>query len=670
MSAKILFLLIFLIAFSVIFCQAETGTLRGEIIDSSSGEMIPYTVIQLVGKDLYTISNKDGNFEIKKVPYGSYKLRMSHLGYFTREIAYNFSESEKKPLSIYLKAEPINLGQVTVEDRLMTTSIEEFNEAANVLKGGELQNLLELSLAGTIKNELGLALRSMGPAPARPVIRGMGQDRVLITEEGNKTVDLSSTSPDHAVTVEPFTIERIELIRGPKVLLQSPTTIGGIVNVVRNEIPVSQPDHFHMVLGGYGESANKGYLGSIVTEVPLDPLSFRFELSRRITENLKTPAGDLENSYSNNLNFSAGGTYFTDFGLFGVSYRNFDLDYGIPGGFIGAHPDGVDIELYRRQLNLKSQIDMNSDLLENLEVDYNYTLYRHKEFEASGRIGSEFKILNHSAKINLNHKGLAFLDKGTAGISFDYKDFNIGGFVFTPPTRSINLAAYLFETFSLGNFDFEAGARFNWDDIKPETEKPDSKIGYIRERNFATYSLSLLSLYKIGENYFLGANLSKSSRVPSIEELFSEGPHLAAYSYEIGNPDLKDESGIGSEIFFYINHPNIYFDVNIFYNNLNNYIIPRNSGEINYSTFLPIYVTTGIGAELYGAEAQFNWHVISNIEIKFKSSYTRGEFKNNSEPLPQIPPLKGLVGIEYGLDNFRFGIDGEWANPQNSRRRF
>jgi iron complex outermembrane receptor protein len=299
-------------------------------------------------------------------------------------------------------------------------------------------------------------------------------------------------------------------------------------------------------------------------------------------------------------------------------------------------------------------------------VNFSNAYYRHKEFEASGRIGSEFRIINHNGFVNINHGKLNFTDNGILGVSFEYRDFDIGGFVFTPPTNSYNISAYIFETFRNGKFSFEFGGRYNYDKVKPEIEKPDADIGPIVTRTFNTFSLSLSVLYELTQRVIVGGNISKSSRVPTIEELFSEGPHLAAYSYEVGNPLLYSENGVGIEAFVYHKFDKLFFNMNLFYNNLNSFIVPRNTGEINYQTFLPIYATSGVGAVFYGVEIQFDWQFWNNLSFNATTSYTKGDFRGSGDPLPQIPPLKSIFEIKYSNGNISGGILSEIAADQNS----
>lgn len=659
-------IMIIIILSNIAISKPLINNLSGIILDSETLDPIPNVVVAIEGTNIFVTSRADGSFLIKDLSNDSYSISFSHLAYHKKTVEIKLEENSTRSLKVYLTPKTINISDVIVTDKFKTISkFDEIAEYTNVLKGKKLQRDLAQTLAETLKRETGLSIRSMGPAPSRPVIRGLGQDRVLISEDGNKTSDLSATSPDHAVTIEPFTVNRIEVIRGPKVLLQTPTTIGGVVNVIRNDIPEEIEEHFHILGGLYGETVNKGFLGSLSTDIPLNPFAFRFEISRRNANDIHSPIGQLKNSYSRSLNYSLGGSYINHFGLLGASFRRFEIDYGIPGGFIGAHPNGVDIEMFRQQGNFKSLIKINSEILKDIQFSFGNSLYRHKEFESSGRIGSEFRIINNSGAINFNHNSLSIFKNGTVGFSFEHRDFDIGGYVFSPPSKSLNIAGYLFETLRFGKFSFEFGGRYSFDNISPNEEIPDSDIGPIVKKTFNTFSLSFSTLYEITDYVFVGANISKSSRVPTIEELFSQGPHLAAYSFEVGNPNLSPESGIGTELFVYHKFDNVIFNINLFYNDLSSYIIPRNTGQINYQTFLPIYSTYGVGAVFKGAEVQFDWKLFKYFGLNLNLSYTDGRFKGSGAPLPQIPPLKVQLELKYSTDKYNFGIITEFADAQN-----
>lgn len=660
-----------LIFLSCVVFANDSNSLSGIIVDNETNEPIPGAAIHFREVDRYVVSDANGEFYIEcKADLSTVTLEVSHIAYRQNHMKVEIESSQGEKLVIFMIPKSVEIDPVIVSDYEAYSKLDDLQEFSNVLKGKDLQREIGLSLASTLKNETGLAMRSMGPAPARPVIRGLGSDRVLISEDGIKTTDLSATSPDHAVTIDPFNLERIEVLRGPKVLTQTSTTVGGVVNVVRNEIPLIKHEHILGSAGMYGETANKGYLGSAMLEVPVNNIALRGEISRRRSFDVSTPAGELKNSYSDNINYSVGTSFINDHFMIGGSFKRFDLDYGVPGGFVGAHPDGVDISMFRRQLNLKSEIHFHQSLIKDIKFNFSSVLYRHSEFEASGSIGSEFKIAGNIASLNFEHNETGFSNRGIFGLSFEHRDFDIGGFVFTSPSTSINLSAYLYETMNMDKFNFEFSARYNYDSIDPERKTVDDKIGEIRKRTFNTYSISFSTLYEITNKVYAGINISKSSRVPTIEELFSRGPHLAAYSYEIGNPELRDERGIGSEFFVFHKFDDLFWNFNVFRNDLSYYIIARNTGELNYQTFLPIYQTYGNSALLYGAEFQFDWKITERVGITLSASYTRGNFKGSAESLPQIPPLKGRLEVNHNFMDFLFGLNTEWAASQKNTDEF
>lgn len=639
-------------------------SISGVVLDRESSVPIPNAVLHFLNTDIYIITKADGSFFLEGILEGKYQIKVTHLAYQENLIEFDLRGNNPKSIKIYLIPKSHEISPVVIIDRSYRSKFEEMNETAGVLKGKELQREMGFNLAATLKNETGLAIRSIGPAPARPVIRGLGGNRVHISEDGQVTTDLSATSPDHAVTLEPFTVNRIEVLRGPKVLLYTSSTLGGVVNVVREEIPEELHHEIHGVFGLFGETVNEGYLGSSTIQIPFEPLSIKFEFSRRKAADISTPVSKLKNSYAENLNYSSGLSYFHSGGFFGASFRAFELNYGVPGGFVGAHPNGVRIEMKRQQVNFKSNYLINSLYFENLEINYSTSKYRHKEFESSGRLGAEFSIISHLGNFHLNHKKISPFPDGTVGVSIEYRDFDIGGFVFTSPSKSLNVSGFIYENLSLNRFSFELAGRINYDITAPQKEKPDANIGHVRTREFSTFSLSLSSLYEVSNIVYFGINISKSSRVPTIEELYSEGPHLAAYSYEIGNPDLKSESGFGAEVFVYHKFNGLYFNLTFFRNQFDNFIIPRNTGQINYSTFLPIYATTGVHAIIYGFENQFEWKPLNQITLFSNLTYTRGKIRKSENSLPQIPPLKGNAGIRLGFYDFLFGLSIEYAAKQ------
>lgn len=644
--------------------QKPFGNLQGVVLDVANDKPLEKALVQILENSKADVTDKYGLFSIQSLEFAEYTLEVSYLGYKNHSQRIKFDKEIIKGIIIHLYPISLETSAIVITGTHDDTQFEDMNEFINVLKGKELEREMGLTIASTLKNETGLSIRSMGPAPARPVIRGLGNDRIQITEDGIQSTDLSSTSPDHAVAIEPFTIDRIEVIRGPKILTQNSTTIGGIVNIIREEIPQRTPGSINGVFGIYGETVNKGYLGSAVIHVPLNNFVFRGEYSRRKTDDINTPSGTLKNSDISIDNFSTGIGLIEDNFNTGISLRQYSSDYGIPGGFVGAHPNGVDIKIFKRQINFKSRLNIGDSHFNELKLDFARDYFRQTEYERTDLIGAEFTIFNYRGQADLSNKSLWIFNSGNSGISFEYRDFKVGGFVFTPPTTSIKSSAYSYQSLSFGKANVESSFRISYDKLIPAKENLRANDSPPQTRSFVTYSLSASLHYKLHQNFVLGGTLSKSSRVPTIEELYSEGPHLAAYSYEIGNPDLRDEKGIGAEIFISFKNEILSSVLTLFANELDYYIIPRNTGRINFQTLLPVYQTEGIASSFRGVEFSNELEFLSGFFLNTSSSYTFGKIKSSSSPLPQIPPFKTNLELRFTKNNFGIGLNSELAASQ------
>lgn len=642
----------------------QKDTINGIILDITNDSPIPDAIIKASATENYATSDKNGHFSIIVLPSPGCELEIYHIGFKPVSLHFPHIDSIKKNVIIHLTPAAYRTETIVVSGRHMNTTHEDLHSFSEVLRGKELERSMGSTIASTLKNETGLSMRSMGPAPSRPVIRGLGGDRVVIKADGFSTIDLSSTSADHAVSLDPFTVDRIEVMRGPSVLLHGSSTTGGVVNAIRNEITDNFPSALSGLLGAYYETVNTGALGAGVIKIPFSDFLGRIEFSRRSSGDSKTRLGVIKNSGLGLTNLSGSLTYRFDNGYTGAAVRNFLLDYGVPGGFTGAHPNGVHITMFKREYTGLFSLNLPSHQFPTVTARLSRNYFSQTEKESNGLTGAEFGIFHYTGSIDLPTQHLGIFDQGSAGISFEHRDFNIGGFVFTPPTVSRSAAIYMYQNIDLGRYFIEASGRYTYGDYTPRKSTESFNSKFIRNRHYNLFSFSVSALSAISKEFSLGVNLSRTTRLPSIEELYSAGPHLAAYSYETGNPELDAESGYGTELFGIIKLPPVSITLNAFYNPYQNFIIPRNSGRINFATLLPVYETSEVKAVLKGLESEIVYEWNDYFKLTSTVSYTHGEFADGT-PLPGIPPFRNISTLSFSQDKLSVGWQSEFASAQN-----
>ena len=639
---------IFLICFIEGSSFAHNISISGEVIDAETETPLVDVHVSLL-RDAEGISlfrtGRTGEFRFDEIVQGTYTLRFERVGYerLDQEIIVNAAPTKK--ITVKLKRNPLQLGEVVV-----TPGDEEhahFEKTTDLnLSAQELDQKMGATIAETLSEEVGIAQRTMGRATARPVVRGMGGDRLLILEDGGRTGDKSASSADHAVAIDPTTATNIEITRGPASLIYGSSTLGGVVNVKRETIPQTLPRRPTMNLTFQGESVNSGLTGTTGFTIPIGDFAWRLELNRRSTDDTHTPIGILENTALSQTNFSTGLSMVKDWGHIGISGGSYRSDYGVPGSPEG-HIHGVTIDLDRQRYEADFEYGFQQSFLEKLKLHSTYTRYQHQERESNSRLGVEFGVLT------TNVSALAYMrDDAVAGVWGEYRDHATGGFYWTPHTREMSLAGFYLKQKRLNNnLTLQGAVRYDVRRVEPFKEGIVTRAGTVEQRDFGGVSSAVSGIYHWDDHLETGATLMKTFRTPGIEELFSDGPHLAVYSYEIGNAELGSEDGFGTEAFLRYAAKRLKLNLTVFRNQIYGYLIQANTGEKDWGSgaagWLWIYQYQGQNAILDGAEVSVDAEIIPRFQAQASMSYVKGTLTTSGSPLERIPPLNGKVALRY-----------------------
>jgi iron complex outermembrane receptor protein len=531
-------------------------------------------------------------------------------------------------------------------------------QPTSVLAGQELSRHVEGTVGATLATQPGVAERSLGPGPSRPVIRGLDGDRVLILEDGQRVGDLSSQSGDHGVTVNPASSTRIEVVRGPATLLYGANAIGGLVNVISDTIPT---ERVNGTSGGFsmdfGSAATAGGGAADVTWGN-NRWALHASGSGRRSGDVDTPEGEVANTQSRGGAGSLGVAWTGERSYFGGSYGYDDTKYGVP--FI----EGGEIELTprRHMAGFRTGIQRLNGPIDSVRVLAGYRRYRHEELEGD-EVGTRFENDTFDLNLQAHHAKLGRLT-GTIGAAILTRDFKaIGEEALSPPVAEKSFAVFAYEEVAWQHFTLQFGARLNHATFRPEGGLPD--------RDFTDGSGSVGLLYRpaaANDRLTFALSLAHASRNPALEELYFFGPHSGNFAFEIGNPSLDSERALGVDASVRWQSGRFTGEFTYFRNNIDDYIFRNPISEEEFHARygdleagdhdhgdLPIIEFVAADSMLQGVEAHADFEALRGFFVELGYDIVRGELREGNRPLPRIPPTRFRGGLRYQKNALQVG---------------
>lgn len=669
--------------------QAAAGIVEGIAVDALTGAPIVAARVRITGVPREESTHDDGRFRLVGIPAGRQTITVMRIGYRMTTRTIQVVERETLTLRIEMQEAAIQLSPAVVTGTLSERTREDVLSPTSVLAEAALDRRLESTVGATLQGEAGVSVASAGPATSRPVIRGLGSDRILVLEDGLRPGDLSSTSGDHAVAIEALTARQIEIVRGPMSLLYGSSALGGVVNVIREEVPTSLPDRLHGVVSAQATSVNGGgTIGGSATDA-IGPVAVRGEASYRKAGDFRTPAGAIDNTAVQTVSASGGASIVGGPGFIGGSYRFYENRYGVPEGFTGAHPGGVDIEMRRHMVRAEGERRLTKGRFTSLRGSAAFTDYYHAERRQSGTIGTAFAQKFAAADLTARHTHAGVFALGALGARVQYRDVRTGGSLRTPSTADYTVAGYIVEEMELGDFRLQVGGRYDWARFEPKDTTARITVGGeripVRARTFGAVTGSIGALHDIGDRIRIGTSVSRAYRTPDFNELYSNGPHLAAGSYDVGDPGLEEETGFGIDAFARFTDGRLRAEVAVFRNMLSGYIFPASRGRVELGTSqgVPRLQYTNEDALFTGAEAELEWSLTRRVVLDGTVSYVAARFTSERDSIPDffstpgdtvlvapsryppfIPPLNGRVGLRYETPRYFGGATLRLASPQ------
>lgn len=621
-------------------------------------------------------------------------------------------------------------GDASAEIVVTASFIDELDLLAgtSTLSGTELDQSIRAQIGDVLTALPGVSATSFTPGASRPVLRGMQGERVRVLTDGIGAIDASNTSADHAVTIDPITAYRIEVLRGPAALLFGSQAIGGAVNVFDRRIPREVPEEaVHIdAVASYGSAADERSIAGGIDLPVTSNLVIHVDGSFRESDDLdiagytlspelraeqlaiaaeETEEGHLEeaeealeyanlrgtvpNSATETQTIGVGIAYIEEWGNIGASVSYFDSNYGIPArpGAEHAHEEDHDddhdddhdedheeeghehgdvpvtIDLEQVRVDLRGAINVPSGFFENIRLRLGYSDYTHTEFEGD-EVGTVFYVEGFEGRLELVQRAQGSW-RGVVGGQLYVRDFDaIGAEAFVPRNSTEQAGLFTLQEFDLGAAHVEVAGRYE------HTSVDTGPLGI--DRSFDAFSGAVGVNFEIAPDIKIGGNVSRAERAPSAEELFSNGPHIATQAFEIGNPNFDTETSIGLEAYVRGNAGAVNFSLTGYASWFNNFIYDADTGLEEDE--LPVFQYFQRDARYVGIEAEISARIAEvgafRINTDFVGDYVRASISDGGGPLPRIPPLRLLGGLEAQSDMFDARAEVEWTAKQDRTASF
>ncbi len=590
--------------------------------------------------------------------------------------------------------ETLALETVVVSAGADAKSAFDLAQGTSMLEADTLHRSLQSTLGETLASVPGVNATYYGPGASRPIIRGLGGDRVRMLDNGVGSLDASNVSPDHNVSVEPLLVDRIEVLRGPATLLYGSSAVGGVVNVIDNRIPSAAPTQ---PFGGRAEmrydSASNEETGIFALTGGNQSFAIQANGLRTETDDVSIPGyadpsnpvnkGTLANSAISTKSGSVGGTYFWSKGNAGVAVSEYDTTYGVPTGEL------IDIDMKQRRLDFRGEVNDPFAGFKSAKFRFGLADYTHAEVdETTGLPNTTFKNKAWEGRVDLAQQDVGNLT-GTVGFQASRSDFSaVGEEVVTPQTLTNSQAFFVLESYKLNpQLTLQFGGRYEHQSIKVGDVDPllPAYPGYAattgEKRDDHGVSVSTGLVWYPAKDYSVGLSVAYSQRLPVAQELFSNGPHGGTNAYEIGSSGLEREDSLGVDLTVRKRAGFVTGSVGAFVNRFSNFVFEQRDPNLYFDAdsgaflpytipptgeYLPIYQFVARDAVFYGGEADLTFHLLENdtdhLHLDLSSDYVHAQQTTDDQPLPRIPPLRVGAGLRYE--------HGRWTLGANVRHAF
>jgi iron complex outermembrane receptor protein len=664
--------------------------LKGMVTDEATGQALQGAAIYFPDLKKGTVTNEQGKYQIS-IAAGTYIVEVSFIGYALLTTSVTLPSDMEKNFA--LNHAVIENANATVTSFLRATSSKKTPTPINVIRKDELFKGAATNFIDALSKTPGVTQLSTGPAISKPIIRGLGYNRVVVLNDGVRQ-EGQQWGDEHGIEIDEYNVTRTEVLKVPASIIYGSEALSGVINIVSN-VPVANGATRGNIFTNYQSNNNlQGYHFDLAG----NKNGFVWGVNATSKK-----AGDYKNKYdgyvyNSKYNELNGGGFLgieKDWGYSHLIINKFTQKLGMIEG------ERNEWGAFLKPINMNGVIDetvATSDDFKSTTPNIPYQYIQHTKYVLDNSINwgvGKFKVnlayqrnqrQEFGNVLNPNEKNLYF-DLNTVNYSFQYllpeknnwkhtiginglkqENKNKGVETLIPEYTSVEVGLFFYTQKRIHQFNWSGGVRID----KKGIEFND------QQKNYGDVAGSMGVTYELNSDWVFKFNVARGYRAPNLSELGSNGAHEGTNRYEYGNTQLGSEKSLQFDLGLEWSSEHASFTGNIFYNNVSDYIfyqkllskkgtdsiIIDNDGKQFFA-----FAYQQQNAKLAGAEFNLDIHPhpLDGLHIENTLSYVKGTFEkalDGSKNLPNIPSLRWISELRYELQNNNGKLKNSYVSIQ------
>ena len=710
---KIIKSTLFLFLLTLTATVFSQNSLSGKVTDAKESKPLEGAIVYIPDLKVGSLVHADGSYQIDRLPGGTFLVQIRYIGYSQELKTVNING--KTTIDFAVTASGIETQEVVITGTSLAKAADENPQPTTEVTNDYINEHSSTNVIDAIAQTPGVSAMTDGQSISKPVIRGLGYNRVVTVNDGVIQED-QAWFDEFGIEADPDAVDRYEILKGPASLAYGSDAIAGVVNLIP-EAPLPEGEIRGDIMSNY--QTNNGLVGNMFRIAGTnDGISW----SGRVDYT-------LAHSYQNAYDGYALNTQFNNFnadGTIGIhrkwGYSQLHASYfNMTTGILDGTRDSLG-----NQLRNVAYPDLNGGAatyeLPTLQDEKSYTPFvinqriRHTKLVWDNSIAVGQGHITAVASYQLNQRQETndptqpntpdiYYYSQAATYDIRYVSKNYSGFDFS---AGVNGAGQISESrgtlmlipnynifqvggFWIGNYKYKnltvsGGVRYDiryfqggdtWVDSTTQQPTTPGALNAFHEfqgfsTKFSGFSGSLGATYSLPHNFYIKANIARGFRAPNVAESAANGVHDGTVVWELGDHNLQPEVSLEEDLSIGMSSKDINFELDLFNNSIGDFIYAKallganGQDSINNTLNLaglgaaPVYIYTQGKAELYGGEAVVDIHpsAVRWIDLYGSLSVVQGGLKNVPDSikyLPFVPPARITAELRFNLNKMGRG---------------